>query len=392
LSYYQIQSVNQATIKSHYDVIICGAGPAGCTCALSLAESGLKVALIDKAVFPRDKICGDSFGAYIPKVLNTLNPSFANTYNQFQPKSPIDSVRIFTPKKQQTDFHYRETGYVISRRDFDNFLLELVSSQTRAEIFTGLKANDIRISDNSVEVLADDKILTGKIIIGCDGATSTVRKKLLPSTPNLDYYCTSVRAYYKNIVGIPENTIEIHLFKSILPGYFWIFPMRDQLANVGMGIPASKQLKNKISIHQLFEKIITEDLSERFKNAELTGEIKGSNLPLWSGKRPISGSNFMLCGDAISVVDPLSGEGIGPAMMTGRYAGWQAIKCFEKNDFTGIFMSQYDNTVWRKFNSDYNKRQLIQRLLNKNSWIIEPSVSLALKLKTIHKLVQNLIS
>ena len=59
-----------------FDVIICGAGPAGATCALALGYSDLKVALIDKSNFPRDKICGDAIAAYVPKVLNTINPDF----------------------------------------------------------------------------------------------------------------------------------------------------------------------------------------------------------------------------------------------------------------------------------------------------------------------------
>ena len=79
-------------------------------------------------------------------------------------------------------------------------------------------------------------------------------------------------------------------------------------------------------------------LSPRFSDAEMTGEIRGHLLPLLTSKIPISGDRFMLCGDAASLVNPATGSGIGQAMQSGRFAGWQALKCFEKNDFSAGFM------------------------------------------------------
>ncbi|OFY75161.1 MAG: hypothetical protein A2V46_00740 [Bacteroidetes bacterium RBG_19FT_COMBO_42_7] len=80
----------------------------------------------------------------------------------------------------------------------------------------------------------------------------------------------------------------------------------------------------------------------------MTGEIKGHLLPLCSRKIPISGNRFMLCGDAASLINPVTGSGIGHAMQSGRYAGWHALKCFEKNDFSDDFMRLYDKTIHEK--------------------------------------------
>ena len=76
-----------------FDVIICGAGPAGTTCALALGNSGLKVALVDKSNFPRDKTCGDAIAAYAPKVLNTINPVYAKALLDFTAKEKINQFK-----------------------------------------------------------------------------------------------------------------------------------------------------------------------------------------------------------------------------------------------------------------------------------------------------------
>ena len=67
-------------MTSDFDVLISGAGPAGCTAALALGSSGLKVALLEKDMFPREKVCGDAIPAYVPKVLTTINPDYARAF------------------------------------------------------------------------------------------------------------------------------------------------------------------------------------------------------------------------------------------------------------------------------------------------------------------------
>ena len=74
-----------------FDVIICGAGPAGSTCALALAQSKLKVAVIDKASFPRNKVCGDAVAAYVPKILNSIHPKYGEALHEFKDKTIVNT-------------------------------------------------------------------------------------------------------------------------------------------------------------------------------------------------------------------------------------------------------------------------------------------------------------
>src|SRR5688500_9857505 len=111
-----------------FDVIICGAGPAGTTCALALADSGLKVAVLEKDLFPRDKTCGDAVAAYIPKVLNTIDPALSRNFIKFEEKLSVNTCRLVSPNQKVFDLNYMKSGFISRRLDLDNFLFESASA------------------------------------------------------------------------------------------------------------------------------------------------------------------------------------------------------------------------------------------------------------------------
>ena len=89
-------------------------------------------------------------------------------------------------------------------------------------------------------------------------------------------------------------------------------------------------------------------LEERFKNAEMASKIQAFNLPLWDGKRFISGNNYMLTGDAASLIDPVTGEGMGHAVISGMYAAEQCKRSLELGNFSAKFMRHYDQQVYQR--------------------------------------------
>jgi flavin-dependent dehydrogenase len=109
-----------------------------------------------------------------------------------------------------------------------------------------------------------------------------------------------------------ENYIELHFLKDFLPGYLWIFPLPNGLCNVGAGILSSHASRNHINLRDRLMRAIRNhpDLSSRFTNAEMIGKVEGWGLPLGSKRRRLSGDNFLLTGDAASLIDPFTGEGI----------------------------------------------------------------------------------
>jgi hypothetical protein len=350
-----------------YDIAIIGAGPSGTACALALQGSGLKVALVDKAIFPRDKVCGDAIPGQAFKAMDRINKEWGERMRGFLDKTDISSGLGFLPNNEPIQFHWVNYSYNSKRINFDHFLLKLVESDTQTHIIQNKRLQKVSVVNNAVNcAFQDGSSIRSSMIIGCDGANSVVTRQL----SNLDIHDESqsvaVRAYYRNIKGLQKGVNEFHLFNEFSPGYFWIFPLENDTANVGFGMLSDKlrKRKTKISLRESLEKIITTypTISDRFNNAECMVAPKGFSLPLGSYRKTISGERFMLCGDAASLIDPIGGHGIDNAMWSGLYAAEQAIKCFQASDFGAGFMRSYDDAVYKKMRKTFSKGQFFIKM------------------------------
>jgi geranylgeranyl reductase family protein len=378
-----------------FDVIICGAGPAGTTCALALGSSGLKVALVDKSNFPRDKICGDAIAAYVPKVLSTINPAYAKALANFTEKEKVNTIRIVSPNTKTLDISYGVDGFISTRVKFDNFLLDLVRQLANVKLFLDTPILDVMANEKEAYVvLAENIKLEAALIIGCDGEQGITRKKLTQIQLDPKHHAAAVRAYFKNVKGIPQSTFELHFIDNVVPGYFWIFPLPNNEANVGLGIVSKRVAAKKLNLRLEMQRIIETNptIKERFAGAEMISKIEGYGLPLGSRKTTISGDRFMLCGDAASLIDPLTGEGIGQAIISGRYAGWQAKKCFEQNNFSASFMKQYDKTVYDKLWTEHRRNYFIRELIINKPKLFNALTSLLNKSKFLHNLTKKIFN
>lgn len=365
----------------YFDVIIIGAGPAGTTCALALSKSGLSVAVIEKSTFPRDKVCGDAIGSRVKKVLSGIDPLLVNELEQFPLKAFSKGWKLVTPSKESIQLNFVNYGYVSKRIDFDDFLFQMAKKKSNASFFENTQIK--KIEKVNGKIVCQDQIgneFQCKLIIGCDGAHSIVKKLSDDHEVDLKHYSGAVRAYYSNISMLEKDIIEIHLSKKFLPGYFWIFPLENGVCNVGFGMLSSDISKRKIDLKKALQQIIIEDeiLSERFKNAELVGEIKGFGLPLGGKIRKLSGDNFILCGDAASLIDPLNGEGIGNAMLSGSIAAKVAVNAFQSNDLSSKFLSKYDFEINKKLLPELKQKLFFQKLFNR-PWLINSLVKIGNK-------------
>lgn len=364
----------------HYDIVVAGGGPAGATCMLALKDSGLKTAWIEKSGFPRDKICGDAIGGRVKKVLKEISPALAEELDQYPEKNASAGWKLFSPNGKEITVRFVNPGYVSRRLDFDAWLMEKARMGNTAMKFdSGLK--DICHGSECVELdLEDGTRLTASLVIGCDGAHSVVAKQLAGFKVDHRNYSGAVRAYYRDVKGTAGSSmLEIHLVKGFLPGYFWIFPLHNNLCNVGFGMLSSDIKERRIDLKAAIKQIIQTSpaLSERFENAVLVDDVKGFGLPLGGTRRAISGNRFMLCGDAASLIDPLTGEGIGNAMLSGLYAAQQAVRCFSQKDFSGEAMHHYEKSVYGKLLPELRKNLVLQRAFNR-PWLINLLVNVAL--------------
>ena len=364
--------------QDNSDIIIVGAGPAGCACALVLAKYNLTVTLIEKQEFPRDKICGDAIGGRVKRVLQLIDPKLLDELESFPGKNVTNGWKLFSPSGKSIELKFVNPGYVSRRIDFDNFLFQKVRESGKIRIKTNTEIRKFENYGQHAEVVDQHgTVFKAKLVIGCDGAHSALLRSKRMYKQNSRHYSGAVRAYYENVNGLSKDTIEILLPKQFLPGYFWIFPLDESTANVGFGMLSSSISKRKIDLRKSMLSIIdsTPELAMRFRNASLAGKIEGFGLPLGGKKRRISSARLMLCGDAASFIDPLNGEGIGNAMWSAYLAANHAIACFEADNFTEKFMSGYETATNKWLVPELKKKLLYQRLFNR-PWLINAFVEL----------------
>jgi geranylgeranyl reductase family protein len=356
-----------------FDLIIVGAGPAGFACAYELRNQNLTIAIIDQATFPRDKICGDALSADVVNQLYRMDQELGEKFERFAQKIDSHGVRFIAPNHENLDINYQNpnhgnaAGYISKRLDFDYFLFQEIENQPNVKIFQTEKVLNISRSLDGIEIKTEQREISAPLVIGADGAHSIVNRKLGNIKVEKDHYCAGIRQYYEGVSGFHEDQhIELHFYKELLPGYFWIFPLPNGQANVGLGMLSSEVSKKKIDLKKALSDLIESKphLKKRFENSKALEKPQGFGLPIGSKKRPISGERFLLLGDAASLIDPFTGEGIGNALRSGRIASEYIVKAFENQNFTSNALKLYDNMVYHKMWNELRISRQMQKLLS----------------------------
>jgi menaquinone-9 beta-reductase len=380
----------------HHDICILGAGPGGASAALHLANKGISCLLLDKAIFPRDKVCGDALSGKVVSELRRISPNLLTGLSMHEAQLPSWGIHFVSPAghKLSVPFRYNynpvddtPSGYISKRIDFDDFLIEEVRRRPEITFLEGVDIAQIARTAQGF-TLADksgEHQLSAQLLIAANGAHSAFARHQAGMAQEPEHYCAGLRAYYKNVAGLDrDNFIELHFLKDFLPGYFWVFPLPGGHANVGVGMLSEAVSKKKVNLKKEMLRMIDThpEFRHRFANAELVGDIKGYGLPLGSKKRVISGDNYMLVGDAASLIDPFTGEGISNAMISGRWAAAQAELCLQQQNFSADFMQAYDKAVYNRLWKELKLSRRMQRLLD-YPWLFNQVASKASKNKAL---------
>ncbi len=360
------------------EVIIIGAGPAGTACALALRDANLKVSLIDKAVFPRDKTCGDAIPGNALKILEKIMPNALQDFEMHKAKNKITESVVITASGKQLAMQWVGKAYNATRMSWDNFLMQLVKTKTNINVIENCCIKQLQYSDNIFTLhTADKQVYKTKMLIAADGALAGV-SRLLPNN-HLDYKNTAiaVRAYYSNIQLAAFTNIFV-LNKQFTNSYFWIFPIENNLYNVGFGVVNPTTKGKTINIKKAFAHLIATDnnLAKYFEGATKTTDVQGFKLPLYNKQVAISGNAYMLCGDAAHLIDPLQGHGIDKAMHSGYIAAQQVIACFANNNFSAKFMQQYDTNVYATIGKELQRNNRIMKLISSMPFLADALASI----------------
>jgi len=360
------------TSNNTYDVIIVGAGPSGSTAALYAKHYGLKTLLVDKQKFPRDKICGDALSGKSVGILRDLNlfeevqklpGAFIQTVTFSSPEHVIFNINL-----KQSSLKETPKGFVIRRKYFDEFMFSKAkdaATETIEEFIVTdvLKENGKVVGITGKNHSTDEKVdYYGKIVLAGDGYNSIIARRLDLYDHDPKHWVVALRCYYKDVKGLTDQ-IELHYVDEVVPGYFWIFPLEDNYANVGIGMLHQYIKQNNVDLKAALDNAINSPFfKDRFVDAEPIEKPVGWNLPVGSKKRKNYGDGFMLLGDAAGLIDPFTGEGIGNAMYSARIAIETAKKAIEKNDFSDNFLADYSNRLWDDIGNELSVSHKLQKI------------------------------
>jgi menaquinone-9 beta-reductase len=384
------------------NICIIGAGPAGCAAALQLDKLGISCTLIDKSKFPRDKICGDAESGKVVSLLNRIDPEIISSLEKKTIQIGSWGVKFVAPNGRSLRVPFRKNidqatqppGFICRRIDFDNHLAECVRKKNAVQFLEGMNIGDYEKSKNGWIIYDDKKniIAETRLLIIADGAHSHFARHYANLEQEPEHYCAGLRVYYEGVSDLDEeNFIELFFINKTLPGYFWIFPLSNGCANVGIGVHSKKVSREKINLKKALNDIIENHpaIKLRFANAKAIDSVRGYGLPLGSKKRKISGDHYLLTGDAASLIDPFTGEGIGNAILSGIEAAKIAATCTTKNDFSSTATQVYDKNVYDHLWQELQISSQLKRLAG-YPWLFNMVINKANKSKLLSETISGM--
>lgn len=296
--------IEQAPSLRFVETIIIGGGPAGSTCAAALKKNSRDVLILDKAAFPREKLCA---GWITEKVMADL---------AFSPDDYPHSIMKVDIRSHVKGFPFSFGGlatpganYSIRRVEFDRWLLERSGAEVQQH-----EVRDIRYEGGSYMI--DDQF-SCRNLVGAGGTSCPVRRLFFPEN----------RRKFRQVVTLerefayPQRSDVCHLYFGHYgtKGYAWYFPKANGYLNVGLGGKANYFKQKGFKIHALFSRFMDDLVKQRLLDAQTATELKKSGHPYYlnSGAGEIRRDGCFLIGDAAGLATVDLGEGIGPAIESG---------------------------------------------------------------------------
>lgn len=400
-------------LTEFYDVIVAGSGPGGSATAAYSARAGLKVLLLDKASFPRDKTCGDALSGKSMTVMRELG--LVDEIEKL-PHSRIGGVLFSAPSGRAVNIPFSKkdpnrpggSGYCMRRLHTDFMLFNAAKNTPGVTVLERFQVNDV-VRDEKNQVvgvkgidLTDpnraERTFGAKVVVGADGVNSSVARAVLGEKSVIppEHSCDALRVYYEGIDKLTQD-IEIHFFTSCMPGYFWIFPLDDGKANVGIGLISKdlneRMVKEKTNLIALFNRAIANEplIKDRFAKAKPLGPITGWRLPFGSFHRQLAGDGWVLVGDAACLVDPFSGEGVGNAVTSGKLAAAKISEAIKQGDLSKNKLSEYEKEVWAELGPELDTSYKMQQL-GKQTWLLNMVVDKASSKPELRELISASLS
>ncbi|MFJ6196582.1 geranylgeranyl reductase family protein [Micromonospora sp. NPDC092111] len=334
------------SVENDADVIVVGAGPGGSATAYHLARHGVRVLLLEKTEFPREKVCGDGLTPRAVRQLVRMGVDTSPEAGWLHNKGLRvigGGVRLELDWPDLASFP--NYGLVRTRLDFDDLLARQAVS-AGAELRTGVNVMgpvldaDDRVVGVTAEVGPDKEPATFRapLVVAADGVSGRFPLALGLAKREDRPIGVAVRRYYRSPAKHDDDYLESWLelrskdSDALLPGYGWIFGLGDGRVNVGLGVLNSSAAFGKTN----YRRLLTDWLANTPEDWGMTdeanaeGPILGAALPMGFNRVPHYTRGVLLVGDSGGMVNPFNGEGIAYAMESGELAAEVAVQALAR--------------------------------------------------------------
>lgn len=345
---------------THYDVAIVGAGPAGSAAAYYLARGGLRVALVDKFDFPRDKTCGDGLTPRALEVLDSMG-----VLPQVE-REAYCCVALTIRNSDEVTYRIELSGpndpprrvLILPRFKLDDILLKH-AMRAGAQFISHTKVEHIVQENGHLHLtMQDGQTLESTLAVLATGANTALLRKL-SLLKQLPHSNLAARAYFENVQGL-DDTIVLFFDGVERPGYGWVFPTGAGTANIGCGVffdsrtPQPTHLRHLIQSHPYLKRIL--------RDARQIGPIKGHPLRT-DFSRFLSGKDrILVAGEAVGLVNPITGEGIDYALESAQMAAEAILNGWSHGQNPSLIQRQYRAALGATFSFPFLLGHLTQRL------------------------------
>jgi len=346
------------------DALVVGAGPAGTAAAITLARAGRRVLVVDKALFPRDKCCGDGLTTLALRELQPLGLRPEHVPNW----QTVQAAWLRSPTGREVCLPMPAGGAFAAttpRRELDAALVRLARN-AGADVREGHALTALCELDDRVEAEVDGLgAVQARYVVAADGMWSPTRKLLGLAEPGYLGEWHAFRQYAHGITGTAADRLHVWFEPDFLPGYAWSFPLPDGRVNLGFGVLRDGKRNGKTMQADWAGLIDRPHIRAALgPNVELEDRVTTWPIPAGIDRAVLTSGRVLFVGDAARATDVMTGEGIGQAVLTGRVAAEAIIAGGALQP--AVVRDSYERAVRHHLFADHRMSQVL------NGWLARP--------------------